>query len=303
MHIGFLTNCFRERALPDIIQWAGANGFTALELAAWPRKPEGVDPSLDVVNFDQQKANDLNALAKHNNLTFTCLTFCGNTLAHDPEERQANVLHLKHVIEAANLLGVDTISTFIGRDQTKTQAENFDEMVAVFVPLVEYAAARNVRIAIENCPMPGWQFEGLPGNLAYSPNIWDQMFTRIPHPNFGLNLDPSHLIWLGVDPYQAATKYASRVFHTHAKDTVVYVDKRDSYSIADNGWGTWWQYRMPGKGDLDWTYWVSTLRSIGYDAVLSIEHEDPEYEHTQALVQEGLVLGRKNLTEAIERAS
>jgi sugar phosphate isomerase/epimerase len=299
MQIGFLTNCLRERSLPEIIEWAGANGFTALELAAWPRDADKVDPSLDVVNFDQQKADGLNALAKQNNITFTCLTFCGNTIAHKPEERQSNVRHLRRVIDAAQMLGVSNISTFIGRDPTKTQAQNFDDMAAVFGPLVEYAAARNVRIAIENCPMPGWQFEGLPGNLAYSPHIWDEMFTRIPHPNFGLNFDPSHLLWLDVDPYAAVKKYASRVLHTHAKDTQIFDDKRDYYSIEDSGWGTWWQYRLPGKGVMDWKRWAETLRSIDYDGVLSIEHEDPEYEHTEALVKEGLLIGKKNLTEAI----
>jgi sugar phosphate isomerase/epimerase len=299
MHIGFLTNCLRQRALPEIIAWAGAHGFAALELACWPREANGVDPSLDVVNFSPRDADELNALAQKHHITFTCLTYCPNTLDHDPARRDANVKHIYRVMDAAHLLGVNTISTFIGRDETKTQAENFDEMARVFAPLLDYAGERGVRIAIENCPMPGWQFEGLPGNLAYAPVIWDEMFARLPHANFGLNLDPSHLVWLGVNPYDIVPSYASRIFHTHAKDTEIYADKRAYYSIANSGWDMWWKYRLPGKGEMDWSRFVAVLRQNGYDGVLSIEHEDPEYEHTEELVKEGLLIGKQNLMEAI----
>lgn len=299
MHIGFLTNCLRHRRLPEIIAWAGENGFRSLEVACWPDDPKPDTPSLDVVNLTQQKADELNALARTHNITFTCLTYCPNTIAHDPAEREANVKHLYRILDAAQMLGVQNISTFIGRDETKTQAQNFDEMASVFGPLLDYAAARNLRIAIENCPMPGWQFEGLPGNLAYAPLIWDEMFSRLPHANFGLNLDPSHLVWLDVNYYDIVPKYASRIFHTHAKDTEIYPDRRSYDSILNSGWNTWWKYRLPGKGEIDWKRWAKVLRANGYDGVLSIEHEDPEYEHTEALVQEGLLLGKKNLMEAL----
>ncbi len=299
MRIGFLTNCLHQRNLPEIIEWAGAHGFAALELACWPRAADAVDPSLDVVNFTQARADELNALAQKHNVAFTCLTYCPNTLAHDPAERDANVKHIYRLVDAAQRLGVNVISTFIGRDETKTQAENFDEMVKVFAPLLDYAGARGVRVAIENCPMPGWQFEGLPGNLAYAPHIWDETFARLPHANFGLNLDPSHLVWLGVNYYDIVPKYASRIFHTHAKDTEIFADKRAYNSILNAGWGSWWRYRLPGKGEIDWKRWANALRANGYDGVLSIEHEDPEYEQTEALVHEGLLLGKQNLTAAL----
>jgi len=302
MHIGFLTNCLHNRTLPEIVEWAGANGFTSLEVACWPHDPNKVDPSLDVVDFNQAKADELNALAKQNKITFTCLTYCINNLDHNPETREANLTHMRRVIDAARLLSVDTVSTFIGRDETKTQEQNYDEMTHVFGPLLDYAAERGVRIAIENCPMPGWQFEGLPGNVAYSPAIWDEMFKRLPNRNFGLNLDPSHLVWLDVDYYEVVPKYASRIFHTHAKDTSIDAGKRDYYSIANSGWNTWWQYRLPGKGEIDWGRWAEVLRASGYNGVLSIEHEDPDYEHTETLVKEGLLIGKKNLEEAVSRS-
>lgn len=299
MQIGFLTNALRQRALPEIIEWAGANGFASLELAAWPRNDNDTDPSLDVVNLNQMRADELNASAREHNLTFSCITFCPNTLDRDPQKRAAHIQHLYRIMDAAHMLGINTISTFIGRDEAKTQQENFDAMVKVFTPLLGYAMERNIRIAIENCPMPGWQFEGLPGNLAYAPLLWDEMFARLPQENFGLNLDPSHLVWLGVNYYDVVPQYASRIFHTHAKDTEIYADKRAYDSILNSGWDTWWKYRLPGKGEIDWKRWANVLRASGYDGVLSIEHEDPEYEHTEELVKEGLLIGKKNLMEAI----
>lgn len=298
MRIGFLTNCLRRWRLPEIIAWAGANGFASLELAAYLPSPDNL-ANLDVNNFDQRRAGELNALARQHNLTFSCLTCCENTLDHNPARRDLIVAYLYRVLDAAQMLGVNTVSAFVGRDETKTQAENFDEMVRVFKPLLEYAGERDVRIAIENCPMLGWQFEGLPGNLAYAPLIWDEMFRRLPHPNFGLNLDPSHLVWLGVDSIAAVGRYHQRIFHTHAKDCEIDADRRLYDSILNSGWDTWWKYRLPGKGEINWARWVDVLRTNGYDGVLSIEHEDPEYEHTPELVQEGLLLGKHNLQYAI----
>ncbi|MCI0474936.1 MAG: sugar phosphate isomerase/epimerase [Anaerolineales bacterium] len=285
--------------MPEIIAWAGANGFSSLELACWPHDPAQMDPSLDVVNFAQADADALNALAQTHGVTFSCLTYCDNTLDKDAVKRDAIVRHVYRVVDAAQMLRVNTVSAFIGRDESLTQARNFDEMARVFAPLLDYAGERGVRVAIENCPMPGWQFEGLPGNLAYAPVIWDEMFARLPHANFGLNLDPSHLVWLGVNYYDIVPRYASRIFHTHAKDTEIYADKRAYDSILNSGWDTWWKYRLPGKGEIDWRRWARVLRANGYDGVLSIEHEDPEYEHTEALVKQGLLIGKQNLMEAI----
>jgi sugar phosphate isomerase/epimerase len=297
MHIGFLTNCLRQRTLPQVITWAGENGFAALEIAAYLPNPNTLS-NLDADHFDSRGAEELGSLAQQHGITLSCLTCCENTLDHNSAKRERIVSYLYRVIDAAQMLGVRTVCTFIGRDETKTQQENFDEMVNVFTPLLDYAGARGIRIAIENCPMLGWQFEGLPGNLAYAPVIWDEMCARLPHANFGLNLDPSHLVWLGLNYYELVPKYAPRIFYAHAKDTQVFADKRDYYSFL-NSQHTWWTYRLPGKGEIDWKRWANVLRANGYDGVLSIEHEDPEYEYTEELVKEGLLLGKKNLMEEI----
>jgi sugar phosphate isomerase/epimerase len=298
MHLGFLTNCLYHSTLPEIINWAGAHRFRALELACWLPGGNAADVTLDVTNFDQAQADALNALARQHHIVFSCLTYCPNTLSRDLVEREAIIAHLYRILDAAHLLGVNTISTFIGRDETKTQAQNFDDMTRAFAPLLDYAGERGIRIAIENCPMPGWQFEGLPGNLAYAPAIWDEMFARLPHPNFGLNLDPSHLVWLDVNYYEVVPRYASRIFHAHAKDTEIYPDKRAYQSIINHSHRSWWEYRLPGRGEVDWKRWVDVLRANGYEGPLSIEHEDSAYAGSEDRIKEGLLLARRTLEAA-----
>lgn len=116
------------------------------------------------------------------------------------------------------LLDVPIVGTFVGADQTKYATENLEEFARVWPPIVSYAGARGIKIAIENCPMlwddtwPGGQ------NLAYSPSIWRRMFEIIPDENFGLNYDPSHLIWQFIDEIRPITDFKDRIFHVHAKD-------------------------------------------------------------------------------------
>ncbi len=295
MRIGFLTSCLQEHTLEEIIVWAGAHGLTTLEVAAAPRKPHGVDPNLHVEHLDDVQAQALLDLAQQHGVAFSCLTYCDNMLHRDPEERELKSEHACRVLDAASRLGVGVVSFFIGRDETKTQRENLDELPEVYGPLLDYAAARNIRIAIENCPMPGWQFEGLPGNLAYSPDLWDELFRRLPYPNLGLNLDPSHLVWLGVDYLSAAREYGAHIFHTHAKDTEIFPARRARATILNAGEGGWWRYRLPGLGEIDWRAWVEALRAGGYDGVLSIEHEDPEWQGSEDKVKDGLLLAKKHL--------
>ncbi len=87
-----------------------------------------------------------------------------------------------------------------------------DEFVAVFSPILAYAAAKGIKLMIENCPMPGWSHDGWPGTISYSPELWREMFQRIPAENFGLNLDPSHLYWLGIDYLQIIPEFKDRIF-------------------------------------------------------------------------------------------
>ena len=152
-----------------------------------------------------------------------------------------------------------------------------------------------MKIAIENCPMIfGW--DEWPGgtNLAWSPAIWDDMFAAIPDANFGLNLDPSHLVWLQIDYERAVRDFGDRIFHVHAKDLEVRADGLYRHGTFSAGMG-WQVPRIPGLGRVDWSRFVAALYDVGYDHVLSVEHEDRGFEGSPELVERGFLLARNTL--------
>ena len=161
--------------------------------------------------------------------------------------------HLRKVIDAAQALGVDIVGTFVGNDKDRPVPENLERFRKIWPSLVSYAGERGVKIAIENCPMI-FSYDEWPGgnNLAWSPAIWDEMFSAIPDANFGLNLDPSHLVWLMIDYERAVYDFGDRIFHAHAKDMEVRQDGLYRHGTFSGGIG-WQVPRLPGLGQVDWT--------------------------------------------------
>ncbi len=296
MKIGFLTACLRGVPLDDIVTWAGANGFQTLELTATPI-PAGQQPgnSLDVVNLNQDRADALKERCNKAGIEISCLTYCDNNLAADPEKREQVQTHLRRVMDAAQRLGVTNVSTFVGRNHLTTIQENIEEAVPIFRDILAYAADHGVKIGIENWPGTNVQFEGLIGNIFMSPEVWEPLFDALPVDNFGLNFDPSHLYWMGIDYIQAAKDFSDRIFHVHTKDTEIFPDV-----VAKVGMfiprHRWWRYRLPGLGEINWPKLISTLQEYGYDYTLSTEHEDPVWSGSEEKVKKGLILGRKYLS-------
>ena len=302
MEIGFLTACMPQVPLEKIVPWAAEQGFQALEVAAWP-----YDSSRDyqashvrAEAFTRDDAARVRDLFDMHGLRISAMAYYDNNLHPDRAQREAHLAHVRRVIDAAQMLGVGLVGTFVGGNEERPD-EQMKAIGATFRPLVAYAEDKGVRLMIENCPMDNWVRFGLPGNLAYSPELWDALFNEVPSESFGLNFDPSHLFWLGIDHERAAREYASRIFHAHAKDTEVLPEGRYRHGIlwkqlqADPWKSGSWRYRMPGKGQIDWGSFIETLREAGYDGALSIEHEDPEYEGGEERVKEGLKLGREHL--------
>jgi sugar phosphate isomerase/epimerase len=147
---------------------------------------------------------------------------------------------------------------------------------------------------IENCPMVGWQFENLAGNIAHTPDMWSKIFDVLSDFSIGLNYDPSHLLWLGIDYVGMVAEFADRIWHTHAKDTEIIEAACERNGIYGKGW---WRHRMPGMGEIDWGCFISALGEHGYDGVLSIEHEDPVWHGTTEKSKQGLVLARRHLAQ------
>ena len=194
------------------------------------------------------------------------------------------------------------MGTFVGRDPSRSVVENLREAEAVFAPLVDHAGEAGVKLIIENCVMEGWHPDGYPGNLAYSPELWEWMFSI----GLYLNYDPSHLLWMGIDPIEAVRPYVDRIPHAQAKDIDLDPRARNRYGWPgraverDDPWDVgWWRYRVPGLGEVDWPSLIDVLYEGGFDGVLSVEHEDPVWGGTEEKVEVGLRIAYRTLRPLI----
>jgi sugar phosphate isomerase/epimerase len=298
--LGFITACLPDRSLPDLCTWASTNGYQALEVAAWPdlgSRPF-VATHLDVDGFGDAEADTTRLLFAEHNLELSSLAYYDNNLHPDPAERAAVNAHLGKCIEAAALVGCPTVGTFVGRHPGQSVAENLKAAEAVFEPLVDRAGELGVKVIVENCVMEGWHPDGYPGNLAYSPELWEWMFDL----GLYLNYDPSHLVWMGIDPVTALKPYVDHIPHAQAKDIEIDAAARNRYGwpgravVRDDPWDVgWWRYRVPGLGQVDWVRLVDALYEGGFDGVLSVEHEDPVWGGTEAKVELGLQIAERTL--------
>ena len=296
MKIGFLTNALVEQArrsgsdafstLPQVADWAAAHGFTDLECG--PMLP------LDRAAYEQ--------VLGEGRIGISALIYCRNYLSTDPEEAAQHLAALRERIAFAGALGIDKVVTSTGIDKSVVEglydrdpalrdrgnlirripAQSLDRVVDLFGPLVELAEKNNVRLCFENCP--------LMGNIAISPVMWKKLFERLPSDHLGLAYDPSHLVWEMIDPYTPLLEFKDKIFHVHAKDTAI-----DRVKLARTGILTdfsWWSYRIPGRGELDWRQLLGQLTAEGYDGTLSLEHEDAAYEGSVEAVENGLLDGK-----------
>jgi sugar phosphate isomerase/epimerase len=297
LKLGLLTAAFPDAPLERVAGWAGSEGFELLEVACWPasagerRRYAGVS-HIDVESFDP---DEVHGMLERHGLGISALAYYPNNLAGDDAVREEANAHLRRVIDAAQRLGVGIVGTFVGNDKDRPLPENLRRFREIWPPLVEYAGERGVKIAIENCPMI-FSWDEWPGgsNLAWSPAIWDELFEAIPSPNFGLNLDPSHLVWLMIDYERAVYDYAERIFHVHAKDMEIRRDGLYRHGTFSAGMG-WQVPRLPGLGEVRFDRFVAALYAVGYDHVVSVEHEDRRFEGDEELVKRGFLIARNTL--------
>ena len=308
MKIGVMTAAFPDLSLEELATWAADSGFEMVEIACWPageakdRKYGGVI-HIDVDSLTPDEASEINGMLAEKGLEISSLGYYPNPLHPDLAHREHVIAHLKKVIVGAEMLGVDIVGTFVGRawnvestgrEWQKDLDYNFEEFMKVWPGLVKFAADHNVKIAIENCPML-WA-DTWPGgsNLAFSPALLRRMFEAVPDGNFGLNFDPSHLIWQKIDYIRLIYDFGDRIFHVHAKDMAI--DEEMFYQDGILGCGFRWQIpRLPGQGLVDWQKVVAALYDVAYDFVLSIEHEDRNWEGTEELVKRGFLVAKKTL--------
>ncbi|MGH3205987.1 MAG: sugar phosphate isomerase/epimerase family protein [Streptosporangiaceae bacterium] len=306
MKLGLLTAALGQMSLQQIAAWASQAGYEALEVAAWPVGSEHIHQAahLDVAGFTPQDAGRVRELMDRHGLAISAVTYCGNNLHGDPAERDSIHRHLRACVDAAAALGVRYVTTFIGRDITRPVADNLKLAEQHLPPLAQYAAGRGVKLLAENCPMEGWHPDGYPGNLAYSPELWDWMSDL----GFGLTYDPSHLPWLGIDPLDALEHalQAGLIGHVQAKDIEIDERARTRYGVFGKTAGRtsptdvgWWRYRVPGRGQLDWNRIIDALYAAGYEGDVAVEHEDPVWGGTTGKTLQGMQIAARTLRPLI----
>jgi sugar phosphate isomerase/epimerase len=297
VQLGFITAPFPHLTLAEVAEKAAAHGFEALEICCWPagsgaeRRYAGTC-HVDVATLDDAQAGEILAMLGSHGISISALGYYPNNLHPDPGHREAVNAHLRAVIRAAPKLGVATVCTFVGRDQARSLRENMAQLREVWPPIVAEAERVGVRVAIENCPMI-FSDDEWPGgtNLAYSPAVWREMFEAIPSDSFGLNFDPSHLVWQMIDYERALREFGPKIFHVHAKDMEIRRDGLYEHGVLSLGMG-WQVPRLPGLGEVRWDRFMAALYATGYDGPVIVEHEDRKFEGTDELVWRGFEIAR-----------
>jgi sugar phosphate isomerase/epimerase len=284
MKLGFVSAILPDQTLEQVVQTAATFGYDCVELMCWPvgkadRRYAGVT-HLDVAEFGLGDAERVRCLFAEANVSISGLGYYPNPLTPDETESQRYVEHLRRIIRAAAVLGVNQVNTFVGRDWKKSVDEQWPRFLAVWRPLVAFAEEQGVRIGIENCPML-FSPDEWPGgkNLAVSPAIWRRMFTDIPNRNFGLNYDPSHMVFQHMNYLKPMNEFRDRLFHIHAKDVRIEREKLDDHGILANP-ALYHSPKLPGLGEVDWGRFFSVLGDTGYRGPVCVEVEDRAYEGT-----------------------
>ncbi|OYN84001.1 sugar phosphate isomerase/epimerase family protein [Parenemella sanctibonifatiensis] len=305
MKLGMLTACLPGWSLAQCADFAVETGYERLEVAVWPKVGgrEFEASHLPIADWDGAAKEETQALLERTGLEISAFAYYENNLHQDPAKREEVRTHLKACIDVAQDLGVPYVGTFLGRDNTKSVKENMVEAEKVLPELVDYAGERDIKLIVENCVMEGWHPDGYPGNIAYSPELWEWMCKDL---GFYLNWDPSHLTWIGIDPVETIAPFAEYIVHAQAKDLEIFPRKRNQYGFfglvdkGDNPWDMgWWRFRIPGRGIVDWNRVVDRLYEVGFNGTLSVEHEDPMWGGTEPKVCEGLRIAYRELRPLI----
>jgi sugar phosphate isomerase/epimerase len=258
MQVGLLTAPFGGEPLENVIAFASQAGFDALEISAGPGSRH-----VDTATLTKAEAKRIRAAIDAAELEISSLACYINVTPGDAAERKRNQDALRTVVKAAKLLGVEVVCCGAGLPPAGMSREQAIRELAkpFYSRLCKEAAKDGLKLAMEN-----WFATNIM-NLEQ----WALIFSEVPDANFGLNFDPSHLYWQDICYLAAVDEFAARIFHTHAKDTEI---RRHVKGRLGNQTMGWWRYVIPGYGDIDWGVYCARLRRVGFNGVLSIEHED-----------------------------
>ena len=305
MKLGFLSAILDGWTYEEMMDTARDMGFKCVEVASWPkgkaeRRYAGVSHiDAERVIEDDEYASHILSYAAKSGVEISSLGYYPNPLDSDEEKRKAAVGHLLVLIDASAKLGVNMVTTFIGRDQRKTVAENLELVARIWPPIIRRAEEKGVRIAIENCPMlfgddqwPGGQ------NIFTSPANWDKVFSVLNSDNLGINFDPSHFVWQMLDYTKAVYDYKDKMFHIHFKDIKLYPEKLKRVGTMANPL-EYMSPKLPSFGDVKWDEFACALSDIRYEGYAVIEIEDKAFEGSREKILDSLRISKRYMENFI----
>ncbi|MEX2568637.1 MAG: sugar phosphate isomerase/epimerase [Cyclobacteriaceae bacterium] len=303
LKLGFVSAILAEKSFEEVIDFAANHDFSCVEMMCWPkgkaeRRYAGVT-HIDVGHLTEKNIKHIQEYQKSRNVFVSGLGYYPNPLDPDDSKAAHAIEHIKEVINGAEKLGIPTVNTFIGRNPSYNIEDNLSMFAERFPPLIRYAGEKGINIGIENCPMFFTNDEWPGGkNLAISPAVWEKMFTIIPDTNFGLNYDPSHLVWMHMDPVQPLYEFRDRLHHIHLKDVKLYPEKLNRVGIMANPL-EYHSPKIPGLGDVPWGKFFAALTDVGYRGPCCIEVEDKAFENSEADITMAILTARNYLRQYI----
>ena len=280
LNLGFVSAILADFNFEYVVDFAANHGFKTVEMMCWPGGNADTRRYAGVTHIDVENMNVkyIQKYLKEKNITISGLGYYPNPLDADSSKSEFYIEHIKKVIRACNALGVPVMNTFIGRNQHLNMQENLALFKKLWRPIIDVAEQEGVKIGIENCPMFFTNDEWPGGkNLAISPAVWDAMFETFPTPLFGLNYDPSHMIFQMMDEIRPIYQYKDRLHHIHIKDVKVYREKLDRVGILANPL-EYHSPKLPGLGDVNWRAFFAALTDVRYRGPVVLEVEDKAYE-------------------------
>jgi len=251
------------------LDFATQEGFTSIGL--WANRGS----SLDMDKTTDAQIAKVESALQASGLYLSNTAMVVNHIAPDPAERKRENDYFVKVIGLAARLGVPYVATVSGFMTGQPFEKQVDEVVRVYeekyFPLCE---KHKLKILWE--PWPG--MPDRPVNLATGPVGFEALFKAFgDSPYVGLQYDPSHLLWQMMDPIQCARDFIDKIYDVHLKDTEIlwHVLKRTGVNPPDRA--SWWRFRLPGLGDVDWPAFFGVLMEAGYSGAMNIEHEDRFY--------------------------
>lgn len=303
MKLGFVSAILGELSFEEMIDFASDNKLECVEVCCWPkgkaeRRYAGVT-HIDADTLDDEKCACIQRYLKEKGVEISSLAYYPNTMEPDKEKRDIYIGHLHKLIDASAKLGINMVTTFIGRDSKKNVSENLELIKEIWPPILDHAKEKGVKVAIENCPMLFTEDEWPGGqNLMTTPAIWRKVFKILDYDNLGLNYDPSHFVWQQIDYIKPLYEFKEKIFHVHYKDIKIYKEKLEDVGIM----ATPLQYmapKLPGLGDVNWGKYVSALTDIGYQGYTCIEVEDKAFENSVEDAKKAVILSARYLKNFI----